>query len=185
MKNRYFEEQIHWVPLKKAHLIAAFTSGCLDLPSPPPPSPPSPFTTLSSTRQDRDRHINCSRLNFLTMKWIQLDSRKLNWGRGGSSFRDHINVALERRSVDKVGKESWSRRLNRILLSLTFRVIFLACYMCAKINIHVALFVISVCSNDKLPWPEVIWLAESLVGLSRVPDWYKCANKIKQMWNKI
>ena len=63
----------------------------------------------------------------------------------------NINVALEHRSVDKVRKESWSRRLNRILLSLTFRVMFLGCYMCAKINIRVALFVISVCSNDKLP----------------------------------
>ena len=35
--------------------------------------------------------------------------------------------------------------------------------------------VISVCGNDKLPRPEVIWLAESSVGLSRVPDRYKCA----------
>ena len=52
-------------------------------------------------------------------------------------MRDHINVALEHRSVDKVEKESWKRRLNRILLSLTFRVIFLESYMCAKINIRV------------------------------------------------
>ena len=138
---------------------------------PPPSSSPIP----SPTRQDCDCHINCSRLNFLTMKWIQLESRELIWGRSCSGFRDHINVALKHRSVDKVRKDSWSRRLNRILLSLTFRVIFLTCYMCAKINIRVALFVISVCSNDKPPWPEVTWLAESSVELSRVPDRYKCA----------
>ena len=56
--------------------------------------------------------------------------------------------------------------------------------MCAKINIRVALFVISVCSNDKLPCPEVIWLAESSVGLSRVPDrGYKCA--IRKIRNDV
>ena len=82
-------------------------------------------------------------------------------------------MSLQRRTYS-IRFSTWKvRRLNQA----TFRVIFLPRYMCAKINVRVALYVISVCSNDKLPWREVIWLAESSVGLSRVPDRYKCASR--------
>ena len=85
---------------KKGRLIAGqhltVASSC-----PLHPPPPSSSPTPSLIRQNCDCHINCSRLDFLTMKWIQLDSWESIWGRGCSGFQDHLNVALENRSVDK------------------------------------------------------------------------------------